>query len=127
MVSHTISWKQFVGTNRNSYWSCSVKRSVLKFSKIHWKTPVLESLFNKVADIRPATVLKKRLQHKCFPVNFAKFLRTNFSQNTSGRLLLYGIGLSQIFKLPSISNEKPSISIEISSILFENLRFRSKY
>ena len=27
---------------------------------------------------RPATLLKKRLWHKCFPVNFAKFLRTTF-------------------------------------------------
>ena len=37
---------------------------------------------------RPATLLRKRLWHKCFPVNFAKFLRTPFLQNTSGRLLL---------------------------------------
>ena len=35
-----------------------------------------------------ATLLKKRLWHMCFPVNFAKFLRTSFLQNTSGRLLL---------------------------------------
>ena len=27
---------------------------------------------------RPATLLKKRLWHWCFPVNFAKFLRTPF-------------------------------------------------
>ena len=40
--------------------------------------------FKKVAGIRPATLLKKRLWHRCFPVNFAKFLRTPFSQNTSG-------------------------------------------
>ena len=33
-------------------------------------------------------MLKKRLWHRCFPVNFAKFLRTSFLQNTSGRLLL---------------------------------------
>ena len=26
--------------------------------------------------------------HRCFPVNFAEFLRTHFLQNTSGRLLL---------------------------------------
>ena len=26
----------------------------------------------------PATLLKKRLWHRCFPVNFAKFLRTLF-------------------------------------------------
>ena len=40
-----------------------------KFHTIHRKTPVPESLFNKVE-------LKKRLWHRCFPVNFAKFLRT---------------------------------------------------
>ena len=32
--------------------------------------------------------LKKSLWHRCFPVNFMKFLRTTFLQNTSGRLLL---------------------------------------
>ena len=39
-------------------------------------------------DLRPATLLKKGLWHRCFPVNFANFLRTPFLQNTSGRLLL---------------------------------------
>ena len=34
-----------------------------------------------------STLLKKRLWHRCFPVNFAKFPRTPFLQNTSGRLL----------------------------------------
>ena len=28
--------------------------------------------------LRPATLLKKRLWHRCFPVNFAKFLGTLF-------------------------------------------------
>ena len=32
--------------------------------------------------------LKKRLWHRCFPVNVAKFLRTPFLQNISRRLLL---------------------------------------
>ena len=36
---------------------------------------------------------------------------------------LYGIRLSHIFEIPSISNEKPSISIEISIISIENLEF----
>ena len=35
-----------------------------------------ESVFNKVAGLRPATLLRKRLWHICFPANFAKFLRT---------------------------------------------------
>ena len=33
---------------------------------------------NEVAGLRTATLLKKRLWHRCFPVNFAKFLRTPF-------------------------------------------------
>ena len=37
---------------------------------------------------RPAALLKKRLWHRCFPVNLAKFLRTTFLQNSSGQLLL---------------------------------------
>ena len=33
-------------------------------------------------------LFKKRLRHRCFPVNFANVLRKSFSQNTSGRLFL---------------------------------------
>ena len=40
---------------------------------------VCQSLFsNKVTGLIPVTLLKKRLWYKCFPVNFAKFLRTPF-------------------------------------------------
>ena len=50
---------------------------------------------------RPATLLKKSLSHICFPVNFAKFLRTPFLQDTSGRLLtisfLSGFSIDAIF------------------------------
>ena len=49
-----------------------------KFHKIHRKTPVPKSLFNKIGGLRPAILLKKRLWHKCFPVNFSNFLRTHF-------------------------------------------------
>ena len=45
--------------------------------------------FSKVTVLRPATLSKRRLWHKCFPVNFSKFLRTPFLQNPSRRLLLY--------------------------------------
>ena len=44
------------------------KRCSQKFHKIHKKTPVPESLFNKVAGLRPATLLKKRLWHRYFKV-----------------------------------------------------------
>ena len=32
--------------------------------------------FNKVAGLRPATLLKKKLWHRCLPVNFVKILIT---------------------------------------------------
>ena len=36
---------------------------------------VLESFFDKVVGLQSYSLIKKRLQHKCFPVNIAKFLR----------------------------------------------------
>ena len=44
--------------------------------------------FNKVAGLQLATLLKKKLWHRRFPVIFAKFLKTQFLQNNSERLLL---------------------------------------
>ena len=62
-----------------------VRRNFIKSRK----TSVPESLFNEVADLRPATLLKKkRLKHRCFPVNFAKFLRTPFLTEQLQWLLL---------------------------------------
>ena len=45
--------------------------------------------FNKFAGLRPTTLVKERLWHRFFPVNFVKFLKTPFLQQISGRLLLY--------------------------------------
>ena len=50
-----------------------------------------ESLFNKVAGLKAATLLKNGLRHRYFPVNFAKFLRTPpvaafFSSNNKDEL-----------------------------------------
>ena len=47
--------------------------------------------------IRPATLLKKRLWHRCFPVNFAKFFLTPFLTEHVQWLLLY-----QIAKTPQV-------------------------
>ena len=60
-----------------------------KLRKIHMKKHVPETLFNNVGGLRPATLLKKSLWHRYFPLNFTKFLRTTFLQNSSGRLLLH--------------------------------------
>ena len=38
----------------------------------------MESLLIKVARLKTCDFIKTRLQHRCFPVNIAKFLRTPF-------------------------------------------------
>ena len=74
---------------RSSHQRCSMKKGVLRnFTKFTGKHLRQSLFFNEVAGLRPATLLKKRLWRRCFPVNFAKFLRTPFLRNTSGRLLL---------------------------------------
>ena len=75
---------------RSSHRRCSIKKGVPGNFVTFKGKDLRQSLFlNKVAGLRPATLLKKRLWPRCFPVNFTKFLRTPFSQNTSGRLLLW--------------------------------------
>ena len=44
--------------------------------------------FHKNAGLRSAILLGKRLWHRCFPVNFAKFLRTPFLKEHLWWLLL---------------------------------------
>ena len=61
-----------------------VKKVLLKISQYSDENVCWSLFFNKVAGIRPVTLVKQRLRHRCFPVNFAKCLRTHFLQNTSG-------------------------------------------
>ena len=57
--------------NRSSHWRCSVRKDVLeKFAKLTGKRLYQSLFFNKVSGLS--------LWHMCFPVNFAKFLRTPF-------------------------------------------------
>ena len=74
---------------RSSHQRCSVKKGALRnVAKFTGKYLSQSLLFNKTAGGACKFVKKERLWHRCFLVNFAKFLRTPFSQNTSGRLLL---------------------------------------
>ena len=53
-----------------------------KFKKVSKELSLVPSEFNHNSwfrsKLQPATLLKKSLWHKCFPVNFAKFLRATF-------------------------------------------------
>ena len=75
--------------NRSSRPEVFCKKGVLiNFIKFTGKHLCQSLIFNKVAGLRFATLLKKILWHRCFPVNFVKFLATPFLLSTSGRLLL---------------------------------------
>ena len=63
---------------RSSHRRCSTKKVLLIISQ--------NLLENSCVGV--SFLLKKRLRHRCFPVNIMKFLKTPFLQNTSGWLFL---------------------------------------
>ena len=64
---------------RSSHQRCSARKGLLRnFSKFTGKHLCQVLFYNKVGDSKPATLSKMRLWHRCFPMNFAKFIRTPF-------------------------------------------------
>ena len=69
-----------VNTSRNSHQRRFVNKSVPKnFTKFTGKQLFRSLFFNNVAGFRPVTLLKEKLQHRCFPVNFVKLFKNPFS------------------------------------------------
>ena len=94
-------------TVRNSHQRCSVKKAALTNSTIfhiyiYRKTPVLESLFEKIARLMACNFIKKRLQHRCFPVNMAKIFNSTYFKEYLQLLLdcflLYMLGYQKLLK-----------------------------
>ena len=85
----SINIKQLSHIGKSSRQRCSVKMKevFLEISQNSYENTCAIASF--LMGLRPATLLKKRLWHRCFPMNFVEFLITPFLQNTSGRLLLY--------------------------------------
>ena len=68
---HAINQKQ----PPEVFYKKGIFKNFTKFTRKH----LCQSLFfNKAADFRTATLLKKRLSDRCFPVNFATFSRLLF-------------------------------------------------
>ena len=58
--------------------------------EIFYKIDVLKHFrSSRPVRLRPATLLKMRLWHRCFPVNFAKILSSPNLQNICEQLLLF--------------------------------------
>ena len=80
MVELQLEKYSYLIKGRSSHLKCSMKKYILRnFIKFTGKHLCQILFFNKVARLlRPATLLKKRLWHKCVPANFVKFLKTSF-------------------------------------------------
>ena len=88
VLQNTISQSTFRSSRPEVFCKKGVHRNFAKFQRKH----LCQSLFlNKVAGsgLRPATFLKKRLWHSCFPVNFANIRIKPFFIEHLWWLLLY--------------------------------------
>ena len=78
-----------IDRTKRTPWPETIQKQLQKVfyeKRCSWKSRKIHRKASEAC--RPATLLKKRLWHRCFPVNFAKFWRTLFLHNISGRLLL---------------------------------------
>ena len=91
-----VNFEKFLGilfiqnTTRSSRPEVFCKKGGLKnFAKFTRKHLCHSPFFNKVAGLRPTTLLKKRLWHRFFLVNFVELLRTHISTEHLWWLLLH--------------------------------------
>ena len=96
------------------------KKGVLRnFAKLTGKHLCQSLFFNKVA--RPGTLLKKRLWHKCFLMNFAKVLRTHFFTEHLQSLILFCL---EPEKYSNSSNEMRETNVLAGKTMFTSLLFQ---
>ena len=74
--------------------------------------------------LKACNIIKKRLQHRCFPVKYAKFLRTPILKNICERLsLLFPLGFPVSFKVTKA--EKYIVMFNILNVLNNSLTNQS--
>ena len=83
---------------------------------------MLESLFNKATG-QACKFIKKKIQHRCFLVNFEKLLRAVFSLNTSGGCF-WLIWTPQIWR--RVNSVKQSLWDESNSRILRSWIFLTK-
>ena len=91
LSAHTLRfwWNDKNQKQRSSRPEVFCKKGVRNnFTKFRGKHLCQSLFFDKAAGLRPSTLLKKKLWHSCFPVNFLKLLRMPFSIEQLSWLLL---------------------------------------
>ena len=95
---------------------CSVKKVFLEILQNSQENACARVSFLNKFQGWGLKIIKKSFWHSCSPVNFAKFLRTSFWQNTSGRLLLPGnsvenLDRKSILYCITLANQGPETNI----------------
>ena len=104
----------YVSITRSSYRKCSSKKVFLKICQNSQENTCVGIFFNKVAGLRSATLLKKRLWHRLFSCEFWQIYKNTFLQNTFGRLILDQC-FSNVFNVKAIFSARIE---NVFSILF---------
>ena len=73
-----VSWDSISVSTEADAQKCFVKKVLLKNFANFTGKHLCQSFFYEVTDLRPAALLKKSLCRRCFPVNYANYLRTPF-------------------------------------------------
>ena len=97
---------------RSSHQRCSIKKAVLKNFAIFLRKHLFWSLFLIKLQTFRSTTLIKRLQHRCFPVNIANFLKP-ILKNICKQLLLKHL-FNPLLKSAGFSQ----INIQVSKMYF---------
>ena len=78
-IQQTVNYAVYLNLHSSSCTQMFFKIDVLKnFAMFVGKHLCWSFFFNNVAGPQGCNFIKKRLRHRCFPVNVAKFLRTRF-------------------------------------------------
>ena len=97
------------------------KIGVLKiFCKFHRKTSMLESLFNKVSGLK---FIKKKLQHRCFPVKVTKLFRTPTVGASGNRKIFHCLSIFYYYDLAkcSVHSTQHNIITSFLAVFFTSL------
>ena len=126
-LRHTMNHRDLLGLLRSSHRRCSVKKVFLKISQISQENTCIGVCFNNVAGLQACKFIKKILQHWCFLMKFAKFLRTPTLKNNCERLLLFVSPQNTInsggeFELDETSTERRVSTFLKVTILFNQMQ-----
>ena len=111
---HFSNKRRFEQIYKTSLWNETVrqitevfcKKGVLRnFTKFTWKHLCWSLFFNKVADLRPETLLKRDANAGVFRRTLWNFLRAPFLQNPSGGCFFIKDSFCRFFVTKKVSNK----------------------